>query len=100
MKTTIDQPKTRRSVFRWLAVGTVVILLVPLISMSVSDNVYWSLGDFLLMGAMLFGFSSAFVLLCRWLPENKRIVVGIVFLAMFVYLWAEFAVGIFLNLGS
>lgn len=90
----------RKSVFAWLALATGLLLLVPLILMQFTAEMDWDGFDFLIMGLMLYTAGSAFVLAARKLPEGRRWLAGLVVGLLFVWLWAELAVGIFTNLGS
>lgn len=83
-----------------VAIITGLILLIPLIAMQFTDAVNWNIGDFVIMGAMLFTAGSAFVLISRRVPQNRRLVVGVVLAILFLWLWAELAVGIFTNWGD
>lgn len=89
----------QNKVFIWLALATGLILLVPLIAMQFTDEVAWTFSDFAVMGALIFGTGSVFVLLARR-TRKHRIAIGLVLLAAFLWLWAELAVGIFTNWGS
>lgn len=88
------------SVFKWIALATGAILLVPLIAMQITNDVAWDRTDFIVMGSLLFGISGLFVLVARKLPSKRRLFVGAMFVAVFLYIWAELAVGVFTNLGS
>ncbi len=90
----------QHSIFIWIAIATVAILLVPFAAMQFTNEVSWSLMDFVVMGALLFGMASLFVLAARKTSRRSRVLLGMVFLAVFVYIWAELAVGVFTNLGS
>ncbi len=90
----------KKQIFEWIAVATIALLLIPLIAMSFTTEVNWSPLDFILMGILIFGFSSAFVLVARKVSERRRMLVGLLFLAAFMYVWAELAVGVFTNLGN
>jgi O-antigen/teichoic acid export membrane protein len=90
----------RNSVFAWIAVATGLLLLVPLIAMQFSEEVNWDGTDFLVMGMLLFAMGSVFVLLSRRAPRRNRLAIGFACAAVFLYVWAELAVGIFTNLGS
>ena len=90
----------RNSAFAWIALGTVAILLVPLVAMQLTTEVDWSSTDFLVMGTLLFTMASLFVLAARRTPRTYRLLVGGAFLAVFLYVWAELSVGILTNLGS
>ncbi len=90
----------RNSIFGWIALATGLLLLIPLIAMQFSEEVNWDGTDFLVMGMLLFGMSSLFVLVSRRTPRRNRLVIGFACAVLFLYLWAELAVGIFTNLGS
>ena len=87
-------------VFIWIALVTGAVLLIPLIAMQVTSEVDWESTDFIVMGSLIFSMSSLFVLVARKLPDKRRLYVGAVFVAVFLYVWAELAVGVFTNLGS
>jgi len=95
-----DRSITRNSVFVWIALATGLILLIPLIAMQFTNEVSWDSIDFIVMGSLLFGTGSLFVLVSRRVPRRLRVVVGALFAAALLYVWAELAVGIFTNLGS
>ncbi len=90
----------RNNVFVWIALGTGLILLVPMIAMQFTDEVNWDTKDFIVMGFLLLSTASLFVLVSRRAPRRRRVVIGIMFAAAFLYIWAELAVGVFTNLGS
>lgn len=90
----------RNSIFGWIAVGTGLLLLIPLIAMQVTTEVAWSGMDFVVMGLLLFVCASGFVIIVRKLSPRRRLLVGAAFVAAFLYLWAELAVGIFTDWGS
>ena len=88
------------SAFKWIALATCALLLIPLIAMQVTDEVAWDSTDFIVMGSLIFGMSSLFVLVARKLTSKHRLFIGGMFFVIFLYIWAELAVGIFTNLGS
>lgn len=90
----------RNSIFAWIALGTCLILLIPMIAMQFTNEVNWDTKDFVVMGFLLLGTSSLFVLVSRRAGRRRRVVIGIMFAALFAYVWAELAVGIFTTLGS
>jgi len=90
----------RNSVFIWIALATGAILLIPLIAMQFTTEVNWDATDFIAMGSLLFGSASLFVLAARRAPPKHRSLIGGLFIAAFLYLWAELAVGVFRNLGT
>ena len=87
----------RRSVFAWIAFATGLILLVPLVAMGFTEEVNWKLGDFLIMALLLFGAGSLFVYVCRRFPDMNKFVIGVMVTTLFLYVWAELAVGILFN---
>ena len=89
-----------KSVFSWIALATALVLLVPLVAMKFTDEVRWNLVDFIAMGALLFTTASLAVVVSRKVPRERRILIVVGFAIVFLYIWAELAVGIFTNLGS
>jgi len=87
-------------VFGWIALGTAVILSIPLIAMQFTDEVRWGLADFVVMSILLFGMGSIFVYVARVLPRKYRLLVGLSFVLVTLYIWAELAVGVFTGIGS
>lgn len=90
----------RNSAFAWIALGSCVLLLVPLAFMQFTTAVNWGAADFIVMGILLFVAGSAFVLVARKVSPRRRLLVGALVLAAFLYIWAELAVGIFTDLDS
>jgi hypothetical protein len=68
--------------------------------MQFTAAVDWGIMDFVVMGALVFGTCSLFVLVARKVPNKYWLAVGVLFAGAFLYVWAELAVGIFTNLGS
>ncbi len=91
----------RRNVwFVWLGLVTGLVLLVPLVAMQFTSGVNWTASDFVVMGGLLFGTGSLFVLLARRLAPRYWVGLGIILSLLFVAVWIELAVGVFTNLGS
>jgi glucan phosphoethanolaminetransferase (alkaline phosphatase superfamily) len=91
---------SQNSIFLWIALATGAVLLVPLVAMRFTGNVNWDAADFIVMGCLLFGTGSLFVLTARQAPRRHRVIIGSLFVIVFLYAWAELAVGVFTNLGS
>lgn len=100
MTTDQDQTATRVNGFTAVGLVTALLLLIPLVAMQFTDEVNWNIGDFVVMGALLFGVGSAFVLISRKVDSKQRVIVGAVLALLFLWLWAELAVGIFTNWGD
>ena len=90
----------KNSVFVWIALATATILLIPLVAMQFTSEVNWGGTDFLVMGVLLYGTGSLFVLVARIAAPKYRLLIAGLFIAAFLYVWAELAVGIFTNWGS
>lgn len=100
MTTASNSLISRNSIFAWLAAAACALLLIPLGAMQLNDAVNWSATDFAVMGALIFAAGSVFVLAARKVKPSRRLAVAVLVLALFLYVWAELAVGIFTNFGS
>ncbi len=101
MKTKQTDIILQNKIFLWLAVATGMVLMVPVIGMQVSTEWNWTLSDFIIIGTLLFGMGSLFIVTARNMKSgSKRMLVGGIFLLAVLYIWAELAVGIFTNLGN
>lgn len=100
MKQKIDALISQNSVFIWIAVTSCAVLLIPFVAMRFTTEVNWDSKDFVVMGSLLFGMASLSVLAARRVAPRYRLLVGGLFAVVFVYAWAELAVGIFTNLGA
>ena len=77
--------------------GTVVaILLVPMIAMQFTDQVNWTLTDFVIGGGLLLGAGLMLEGILRKFEHSKykALIVAALVIA-FLLIWAELAVGIF-----
>lgn len=90
----------RNGVFGQIALMTLLLLLVPLLAMQFNIGVNWTLLDFVVMGLLIFSVSSLFVVLARRTSKKHRLLVAAGCGILFVYIWAELAVGIFFTWGS
>lgn len=81
---------------RQVALGTALLLLVPLVAMQFTGEVAWGPVDFLAAGALLFGAGMAFSLAARQLQTRRqRVAVALVIAAGLAIVWAELSVGLF-----
>ena len=60
----------------------------------------WFLFGVIVMGSLLIGSASLFVLTARRTPREHRLLIGGLFIAATLFVWLELAVGIFTDLGS
>jgi len=72
------------------------LLLIPLIGMSITNEINWSPFDFVIMGFILifFGIGINFVSNRTKNLKTRMLYIGILVL-IFMLIWAELAVGIF-----
>jgi len=83
---------------RLLIILTIVtlLLLIPLIVMQFTDEVNWTLADFIVAGVLLLGTGLLCELVVRKVTKIEyRIALCLVILGAFLLIWAELAVGIF-----
>ncbi|MBE8714972.1 hypothetical protein [Sphingobacterium hungaricum] len=86
---------TQKNRFSYMVLGIACLLLIPFAAMQFSTEVNWSLFDFMVMGALLFGTVLLIELVLRTVKTKKnRIALCIVLLLAFLFIWAELAVGI------
>jgi bacteriorhodopsin len=73
-----------------------ILLSIPLIAMQFTDEVNWTIMDFIVAGILLFGTGLMCELVLRKVKNIKyRIGICAVILAALFLIWAELAVGIF-----
>lgn len=87
--------KQKHSVFWWPMWITVTVLLVVFLASLLSDQVMWSIYDFLIGGGLIFVFATIEVILWNKLKSQHRLFVVLFVLLVFLILWAEMAVGLF-----
>jgi len=86
--------KNKRLIIIILSLAT--LLLIPLIAMQFTDEVNWTLLDFVVAGGLLLAAGLMSELIIRKINKiNYRIVLFIVLILVFFLIWAELAVGIF-----
>ncbi len=96
MKTRVSTDSIPKNIIIRVALVTGFILLIPLVGMQFSDEVEWSLPDFVIIGALVFSAGTVYELLAKKVVSSKqRIIIGLVLLAVLMLVWAEIAVGVF-----
>lgn len=79
-----------------IIVTVVLLMLIPLIAMQFTNEVKWTLPDFVVMGVLLLGTG----LMCEFVMRkvnkigNRIAIIAAILVALFL-IWAELAVGIF-----
>ena len=82
--------------FIGIAVAVAFLLLIPFVAMQFTEEVKWTLPDFVVAGILLLGTG----LLCEYVlrkvkKTGYRIAIIVSILAALLLIWAELAVGIF-----
>ncbi len=79
-----------------LVLTVALLLLIPLVAMQFTDEVNWSLSDFVVMGFLLLVTALMCELVMRKVNKIKyRIAICGALLTVLVLIWIELAVGIF-----
>lgn len=79
-----------------LLLGVPLFLLIPLISMQLTDQVNWSPLDFLIAGILLLGTGLVVEAILRKVKKmENRLALCLVVLVLTGLIWAEMAVGLF-----
>lgn len=79
-----------------IVLAVVLLLLIPLIAMQFTDEVSWTVLDFVVAAVLLLGTGLTCELVIRKINKIKyRIAICVVLLAALILVWAELAVGIF-----
>ncbi|MGK0255233.1 MAG: peptidoglycan/LPS O-acetylase OafA/YrhL [Mariniflexile sp.] len=74
---------------------TAMLLLIPIIAMQITDEVNWTLIDFVVAGGLLLGTGLLCELAIRKIKKIKyRVAVCVALLVLLLLIWAELAVGI------
>ena len=83
-----------RSVF-WVALITLFILSIPLVAMQFTDQVKWTLLDFIIMGSLIFSAGFSYILLTRSSSNViYRVAFAIAIGSTFLVIWVNLAVGL------
>jgi len=73
-----------------------LLLIIPLIAMQLTDEVEWSLFDFIIMGTLLLITGLMGEIIFKKVKKYKhRVILYVVVSTTFLLIWAELAVGIF-----
>ncbi len=76
--------------------SAISILLLPLIAMQFTDEVNWTIGDFVMAAILLFGTILLIEFVLEMVQsESYRTVIILAILILLLLFWAELAVGIF-----
>jgi len=73
-----------------------LLLLIPFVGMQYSNEVKWSLNDFIIMGVILLSFGIIINKIIYHVGAfKKRVILISTLIILFFLLWAELAVGLF-----
>tara|TARA_R110000765_G_scaffold7802_5_gene25464 strand:+ start:228 stop:512 length:285 start_codon:yes stop_codon:yes gene_type:complete len=79
-----------------IALITLVILLIPFIAMQFTNEVQWTIADFIIAGGLLFFAGLAIETVARRIKNKTYMVVLLVAIfSILILIWIELAVGIF-----
>ena len=77
-----------------VALATAIVLLIPLVLMQFSKEMVWSVSDFVIAGALLFGAGLAYVLVARMGSNGSyRLGAAVAVVAGLLLIWGNLAVG-------
>lgn len=86
---------TRSRNVGWLALATLLLLMVPLIAMQCTDDVHWTISDFVVANALIFGAGLIYECIVRRINNRQyRIAAVAVLVMVFMLAWIELAVGL------
>lgn len=81
--------------------GAVLIQIIPLVATLLSDEFNWSFTDFIFSWVMFSLAGLAYLFFTQKSTDStKKLLIGMLVAIVFLYVWAEFAVGVFTNFGS
>ena len=79
-----------------ILITVAMLLMIPLIAMQFTDEVNWTLFDFVVMGGLLLSTGLLCELVLRKVKKmGHRLIICSILLAVFLLIWIELAVGIF-----
>ena len=73
-----------------------ILLVIPLMAMQFSNEVNWTLSDFVVAAILLFGTGLLLELVLRKVTKTKnRVFFAAIIIVLLLIIWVELAVGIF-----
>lgn len=82
--------------FKYILLTTAVILSIPAIAMLFTNQVQWSLLDFILAAVLIFGTGLVISIISRKVQKKRlRWVLVMLVMVLLAIVWIELAVGIF-----
>lgn len=81
---------------KWFDFSYLQLLLLPMLGMFISNEINWSVFDFIIMGILILSMSFGIKQVLRTTRniKNRSLIIGII-LIIFIIVWIELAVGIF-----
>ena len=82
--------------FKFILIGIVLVLCIPLIAMQFTSEVNWSSFDFIIAFILLFSLGTTIEMILQKTRQiNSKIAWIAIALFIFFLIWAELAVGLF-----
>ena len=82
--------------FYAILVIVLILLLIPFVAMQFTNEVNWSLFDFIVAGILLLVIGLAIELVLQKVKSRKnRILISGIIIVLLLLLWVELAVGVF-----
>ncbi len=79
-----------------MLIFSALLLAVPLVAMQFTDEVSWSVFDFLIGAVLLTSLSLGLEMVFKKVGDfYSRIIFSVIILVVFLLIWAELAVGVF-----
>ena len=90
----IMTPQNKR--LKGIVISITLLLSLPLVFMQFKNEVNWTLSDFIVAAALLFGTGLIIEFVLRKVKKKEhRILLSLIIVALLILIWAELAVGIF-----
>jgi len=91
----MTQKNTLSRSILWLTITTTGLLLIPLIAMQFTNEVDWTLSDFIIAGLLIYGTGLSYIFITKLTMNTVyRIAVGFSLISGLFLLWSNMAVGI------